>query len=565
MEHFQEKLGLTLLLTLIVGVFAWGSFPHEHMTALYVSLGALAFFLVALFFGPHFYSALRDHREDRVRRTTIQREHQARTRELQLREQELALQRQKLQDEKTLRTMELALQQSRAEVERMTALIEAQVKAGQLGIAQGQFQIEQQRFAIEQVDGPLMRLTSSEWLYQPSTGRVIGHARFDPPTEVPKGLVQPATYHPPTMEECLAQLRFNHLQICLGRDASTGELKLVPFLKGVHYKLIGSSGMGKSCGAGGKLYQLTQTNDPDHLLLALLDMEHMTSRLFEECRHVAELRHNGRYVPMIATDAEEVADRLMLLCKELDRRARYNILNAPFLLIYVEEFLSLRHAILDEPLKATMLQSFTRLAVQGRKYRMYLMACAQDDYASEDLRSAKNQFGVREAYCVMPTAARSAGFVQTELIKQNYEEAIPGKYVLEGVFGKPTVMLAPLFSVEQELAKRKLLPDTSTVMPSEMFRPRTNSPVQEGFTDRSTDVLNTAVQADEPSLNDSLNPDERASEADVQAVRYWHVEHGKNKEQTILKVWNAKKGGTRDYQIASKKYDAIIAQMESEE
>jgi hypothetical protein len=119
--------------------------------------------------------------------------------------------------------------------------------------------------------------------------------------------------------------------------------------------------------------------------------------------------------------------------------------------------------------------------------------------------------------------------------------------------------------VEQELAKRKLLPDTSTVMPSEMFRPRTNSPVQEGFTDRSTDVLNTAVQADEPSLNDSLNPDERASEADVQAVRYWHVEHGKNKEQTILKVWNAKKGGTRDYQIASKKYDAIIAQMESEE
>jgi hypothetical protein len=44
-----------------------------------------------------------------------------------------------------------------------------------------------------------------------------------------------------------------------------------------------------------------------------------------------------------------------------------------------------------------------------------------------------------------------------------------------------------------------------------------------------------------------------------------HIDMGKNKENTILNVWNAKKGGTKDYQIASRKYDAILAALESKE
>jgi hypothetical protein len=96
----------------------------------------------------------------------------------------------------------------------------------------------------------------------------------------------------------------------------------MPLLKGVHYKLIGSSGFGKSCEAAAILDMTTRTNDPDHLLIALLDLEHKTSQLFADLPHVAELPVGQRRVPCVATDADEVAAHLGYLKRELDRRAR---------------------------------------------------------------------------------------------------------------------------------------------------------------------------------------------------------------------------------------------------
>jgi hypothetical protein len=102
MQHFEQKLGLALIFSLIVAFFSWTSFPHDHMSALYTSLGTLAFFLVAFFFGPPLYAVLRDHKEDLHKRTTMKQEHRTKTQELQMRQQELALQRQKLQQDAAL-------------------------------------------------------------------------------------------------------------------------------------------------------------------------------------------------------------------------------------------------------------------------------------------------------------------------------------------------------------------------------------------------------------------------------------------------------------------------------
>src|SRR5512135_126218 len=484
MEHFLERVGLSLLLTTVSGFFFALTFPP--LSALSLTIAAFGCYLLLIFFGKSIYTAYCDLLERQHRNLVTHHEHRTKTQELKLKAQALDVQR------------------LQAETARVSALIEAQIK-------QGQFQLEKERFTIEQSGGPVTILSTSEWMYKPLEDRGIapprpGHQRVEilPEPEM--------VYQPLPMEECLEQLRFNQLQVCMGSDALTGAPLIVDFMKGVHYKLIGSSGMGKSCGAAGKLHQLTQMNDPEHLMIALLDMEHMTSRLFEHCPHVAEIRHQGRYIPLIATDAEEVADKFMLLCKELDRRSHDpNGTRAPFLLIYVEEFLALKHALLDEKLKSRMLSDFTQLAVRGRKYHMYLLACAQDDYASsekasDELRSARNQFQVREAYCVSPRAALSAGFVHTELIRSNYTEATRGKYVLEGAFGKPTLMLAPVFDVEAELERRRLLPDKSVIAHSEMFRPRSTT-VAEGFAGGSDTVLSSA-------LNDARTCKSHNSEGD---------------------------------------------------
>lgn len=523
MTHFKEKLGVASILALAVSILI-GYTSRDLSTTLYSGTSTLLLSVLGAFCYAPLYSLYVDYR---AHQRDIAQFHHSR----QLEVRKLTLEAAKHTDAISLERVRIAIEEQKAQTAHLVAVLENQIKA--------------QHVRIEELK---------------VTAAITRPISLPAPTQVQPvddDEEEPEDYSAPTVQDCLEKLRYNELQLCLGTEALTGESRVVSFEKGVHFKIIGSSGMGKSCDAAGTLYQLTEMNDQDHLLLALLDMEHMTSRLFENCNHIAELRHRGSYVPMVATDADQVAQRLILLCKELDRRASNNILNAALLLIYVEEFLSLRAAILDEKLKESMLASFTRLAVQGRKYRMYLLACAQDDYADEQLKSAKNQFGARKAYCVSPTAARSANFVATDLIKKNYENAVPGQYVLEGVYGKPTLMLAPRFSVERELDARGLLPDRHTTAHSEAFRPRTTG-VQTPFRDRSEAQPFRDVNAVQHSSG-------RFSDDELNGVKRWHFEQGLGKAATILKVWQVQKGGSAEYQRVARKYDDIVTMLSTEE
>lgn len=251
----------------------------------------------------------------------------------------------------------------------------------------------------------------------------------------------------PTMEEMYAAVSYNSLQVAFGKTLDKGEIVTVPIVGGVHFKLVGGSGFGKSCLAGALLDIATKRNDPDHLRIALLDLEHKTSRLFEDLPHVLEVGGQRRR-RLVARDADEVASQLGLLRKELDRRASGQ-LNMPLLLIYVEEMLSLQYEV-DENLKTQMLADLAILALRGRKYGMFLMACTQTDYSTKELKEAQKQFRTRSGFAIDPSAARAAGFVNTELVNYNYRNAKPGQFLLE----RPafsSLVLAPLYDVEQKL------------------------------------------------------------------------------------------------------------------
>jgi ABC-type dipeptide/oligopeptide/nickel transport system ATPase component len=248
----------------------------------------------------------------------------------------------------------------------------------------------------------------------------------------------------PSMDELYQMVPYNGLQVAFGRALDTKQIVTVKIPESVHFKLVGGSGFGKSCLAAALLDIATKRNDPDHLRIALLDLEHKTSRLFEELPHVFEMGRRR----LVARDADEVARALGWLKKELDRRAAGQ-LSAPLLLIYVEEMLSLQYEV-DEKLKAQMLADLAILALRGRKYGMFLMACTQTDYSTKELKEAQKQFRTRSGFAIDPSAARAAGFVNTELINQNYRFAKPGQFLLE----RPafsSLVLAPRYDVEQKL------------------------------------------------------------------------------------------------------------------
>ncbi|MDQ6660552.1 MAG: hypothetical protein M3Z24_06260, partial [Chloroflexota bacterium] len=361
----------------------------------------------------------------------------------------------------------------------------------------------------------------------------------------------------PTQRYLLDQLEENALQVSPGIRTSDGQPIILSIPDAVHFKLIGSSGFGKSCLAAALLDQAIRLNSPEVLQIALLDLEHKTSRLFENAPNVATLQVGRRAVQMVATNADEVALHLGYLKKELDRRAQlseYDLQSEPLLLLYVEEMLSLQYEV-DEQLIGQMLRDLSVLAVRARKYNMFLLACAQTDYSTPELKTAQKQFRSRIAFAIDTTAARAAGFMSTDLIKYNFANSQrgDGMYVLETP-GVASLMLAPVYDVRAKvLAMDRRSSSVQTV----------SRPVQDVFTPVSVQVVDAARTAPEQPLNTKRN----RSEQPIQAKRT-EVEHlrsnGWGKVAIIEKVWNVKRGGSSAYKNASAEYESLLLKEEVE-
>ena len=270
-----------------------------------------------------------------------------------------------------------------------------------------------------------------------------------------------------TVKEIVAKTEPNSFTAWIGRSMTKpGNPPLqIGFYKR-HLKMIGASQAGKSSMAAAFLDIVTQTHDPQHVLVALLDLEDLTSKLFANLPHLAEIEVDGKPVLLHARSREQVLEYLGYIVEIMDYRydfSRSQIEKEPILLVYVEEFLALKNYFklridkMSGEQKAQAKKDYadlifriSELARRGLKSRVQLILCAQVDYRDEDFQEALINVTSGMSFCVRPTAAQAAGFSNAELLRRNYEDESVGQAVAEMPDCKDLV-LAPDYDLEKRL------------------------------------------------------------------------------------------------------------------
>lgn len=361
----------------------------------------------------------------------------------------------------------------------------------------------------------------------------------------------------PSVEELVSKIERNSLQIALGKSL-TQSSHLTAELTSTHIKIIGASQMGKSCEAGAILAQVEKTHDPSRLQFALLDLEYKTSRLFERSDHVAVLSiGRGREVKSHAKCIEDVPLHLHYLAQELERRDQImsyqELEKLPHILIYIEEFLNLKKQLKNKDKKTCeqFLTDFNTLTTRGLKLGLHVMACAQVDYADDDLKDAMNQFvGLNLAFGVRPQAAAAAGFVNYDLLNQNYANRTPGQFVLE-TLGGADLGIAPDYDVKSKL---KALHETQVLGP----RKTMVLDAEDGFQPEQNQSQNTP-EAIIAELEGEQWPIDKSSWKLNQLITLLH----ENQDEQYKKIWEVTPGPGREYKRARAERVALVKHAQS--
>lgn len=337
-------------------------------------------------------------------------------------------------------------------------------------------------------------------------------------------------YEQPALETIIEELTPNTLEFAFGMDPLTGQLVKTTLPKSVHIQLLGATGQGKSRQATSILTQLCARNDTQHLGLALIDCEGETTAPFQGLPHV-------RY---IADEPKEAGRIFKALVSELERRDISRVV-WPVLFIFVEEFLNLRRTMPAE-YRDQALEDYTTLALRGRKRGMFLFAIGQTAYSEKAIRDAQGQFLSSMAFAVKPTAARSAGFTNTDLLNRLYSERRPGQFLLERPAGD-SILLAPY--VDPRFVPALLAPDsleTETSVESALIVPPQES--QEKATRKQP-----------------RNQGEDALQAKGEQVRQLIASGCINKADILLAVWGVRPGSSEKYRHAEQEYKHIMVGM----
>jgi hypothetical protein len=267
-----------------------------------------------------------------------------------------------------------------------------------------------------------------------------------------------------TIEAIVSHVERNSYWIYIGRSLThpNHQVEVLNFCR-QHIKIIGRSQMGKSSMAAALMEIITRTHDPKHVQLALLDLEHKTSKLFADLPHVATWQGQKLH----AKNEDEVIEQLGYLLDML--KSRYTLSEAeveelPYLIIYIEEFLDLKNELKTRMKTlpkgeqqeaaarayAQLVLTINKIALRGLKVHMQFLLCAQVDYADEDFKQALAQFGIGFSFCVRPTAAQAAGFFAHELLQQNAQANQKGQAVMEAN-GQEAIILAPDYDLRKRL------------------------------------------------------------------------------------------------------------------
>jgi hypothetical protein len=361
-----------------------------------------------------------------------------------------------------------------------------------------------------------------------------------------QALPTPTVGAKPTIAELTKLVERNSLQVPLGRSLKNGGEPCIVDVSDVHLKIIGTSQKGKSCLAGAIIDITTQTHDTDVLQVAILDMENKTGKLFESLSHIAVLTIAGRQVTLHARNPKQVADYLHLIRELMDYR--YSLTETqqdalPHILVYVEEFLSLkRHNSLSTQIRARLVDDLNELAIRGLKARIHLMCCAQVDYVDDELKAFANNFGLNISFSVRPEAARAAGMVCHELLAENYRNKLKGQFVVEGT-GCTDLCDAPDYDVKARLKELNEM----NVDRADLGSQEENLSGECGLNVDGTQVRTWIESASEATLNQKVGEVLEAMQSGVNT-----------KDALIDLVWHAKKGKGRDYQDACAQYEQVM-------
>lgn len=366
----------------------------------------------------------------------------------------------------------------------------------------------------------------------------------------------------PSAEELASKIERNSLQIGLGRSLTTPENLLIADLADAHLKIIGSSRMGKSCEAGAIMAQVERTHDPERLQFALLDLEYKTSRLFEKSHHLAVLDiGRGNQGLMHAKSIDEVPTYLHYLVQELERRDRIasyqDVEKLPHILIYLEEFLDLKKRLKLQGGKvcAQFLTDFNTLATRGLKLGLHIMACAQVDYADDDLKDAMAQFiGVNIAFGVKPSAAMAAGFINSDLLSQNYANRQAGQFVVE-MIGTSDIGIAPDYDVK---AKLKALHETQVLGPKKTIV----LDVENGEQGERNQEGNQNALASQAILAEHEGDQWVIENFQWKLVQLIELLH-ENQDVQFKHIWAVSPGQSREYRKAKAERTALIKHAQS--
>jgi hypothetical protein len=311
-------------------------------------------------------------------------------------------------------------------------------------------------------------------------------------------------------------------KICIGRSLTKkGNPPVWINFYGQHIKLIGASQYGKSSMAACILYLITRTHRPSNVLIALLDMENKTSKLFVDCQHIAEVNLNGKWVRLHARTKEQVLEQLGYILTIMEERYKLSeeeVEEEPILLVYLEEFLALKDyfkRLVDstsgeakEEAKKDYSQLVFRvseIARRGLKAKVQLLMCAQVDYRDDDFQEALVNVTGGMSFCVRVSAAQAAGFVRTELLKKNVEDDKTGQAVCETPDCKDLI-LAPEYNLKRKLlalakaqsARNPQLPrqQTRMIVPANTHQLPTTEQMFSGSREQ-TEELETPTVTDE--------------------------------------------------------------------
>lgn len=296
-----------------------------------------------------------------------------------------------------------------------------------------------------------------------------------------------------TVEQIVSHVERNSYKIFIGRSLTKENNPAVSinFYK-QHFRFMGASQRGKSSMVAAFLDIVTRTHDKQHVLIALLDKEDQTSNLFAHLPHVARLKIGDDLIKLHARTDDQVLEYLMHLVAIMNTRyemSKNTLLGQPIILVYVEEFLSLKNTFKsrmerakgsDEKDKATsdyktFVYCIEEIAQRGLKARVQLLLCAQVEYADDDFKEALVNVACGMSFCVRPTAAAAAGFRNTELIKQNAKDNKVGQAVVESPDCNDLV-LAPDYDLEARIIEWEQHNERSEVAQS---LPVSTEPIQQ--------------------------------------------------------------------------------------